>query len=254
MRSNDNETSWAVLPQRAHLFEQIAFQLEAQIQNGRWKPGEMIPSEAELAKSFSVALGTMRRALQILSEKGVLVRRQGVGTFVANYQLDASATASRYVKLVPDNGSPSLPLHTKLVAFEQIPADAVVANALQLRVGMPVLHVQRVHYIRSSQPVSFDEHFLPSDLFCSLTAEKMAHHSERVLYAFYQNEAGVTITGYRECIKAGLLSERLCNEYGFEPPYPVLIGVRIATSFKQRPVEYRIQQYTTQDYHFEINF
>lgn len=70
MRSNDNETSWAVLPQRAHLFEQIAFQLEAQIQNGRWKPGEMIPSEAELAKSFSVALGTMRRALQMLSEKG----------------------------------------------------------------------------------------------------------------------------------------------------------------------------------------
>lgn len=72
-----------VFPQRLTLFEQVSKTLAEMICHGKWAPGEMLPNEIELAHSFNVSQGTMRRALNLLVDKGALIRRQGKGTFVA---------------------------------------------------------------------------------------------------------------------------------------------------------------------------
>lgn len=252
----DERSGWNLLPQRETLFEQLARRIERLIEEGRWKRGEMLPSEVELAEDFHVAQGTVRRALRILAEKGLLVRRQGRGTFVADYRATAASVQNRYVLLVPDGDIPSLPIRTELVLFEDIPAPAEAARALQIPAGSPVVHVKRVHFIARAggKPVSFDEHFLPRTLFGALTVERMAKHEEAVLYAFYQNVCGVTISSCTEEVKAELLDEDVCRRYGLEPPFPVLVGRRIAATFGGKPVEWRIQRYTTADYHFSISF
>ena len=55
------------------------------LERAEWKPGEMIPSELELAARFQVSQGTVRKAVDELSSENLLVRRQGKGTFVATH-------------------------------------------------------------------------------------------------------------------------------------------------------------------------
>jgi GntR family transcriptional regulator len=61
----------------------LATALRQRIVDGQWKPGEMIPAEALLASSYGVALGTVRQALALLVEDGILRRQHGRGTFVS---------------------------------------------------------------------------------------------------------------------------------------------------------------------------
>lgn len=60
----------------------LATALRDRILQGEWVPGEVIPAEATLAQSYGVALGTIRQALSLLVQDGVLQRRHGKGTFV----------------------------------------------------------------------------------------------------------------------------------------------------------------------------
>ena len=88
--------------------------------------------------------------------------------------------------------------------------------------------------------------------FKKLTPQNFARHRDRVRYAFYQNECGVTISSYREEVKAAFLEEEYASRYGIPTPEPILIGRRTACTLGHRPVEYRIQRYMTRHYHFLI--
>ena len=63
-------------------YGKLAQALRDRILQGEWAPGEVIPAESTLAQNYGVALGTIRQALSLLVEDGVLQRRHGKGTFV----------------------------------------------------------------------------------------------------------------------------------------------------------------------------
>ena len=67
------------------LYVQVRDLLMKEIHTGAWMPGEMLPNEFELAAAFGVSQGTMRKALDSLAREHVLVRRQGIGTFVSEH-------------------------------------------------------------------------------------------------------------------------------------------------------------------------
>lgn len=257
MSTNESFPSFS-LERRDMLFERVAAEVEKLIESERWKVGEFLPNEVELAKSFGVSQGTVRRALKILVDKGILVRQQGRGTFVADYAASAGKVASRYVRLLPDENEPDLPAVTRVEAFDVAAAATLpleVVRALKVNDRDEVIHVKRSHLILVNgreTPVSFDEHFLAADVFQKLTPQNFARHRDRVLYAFYQNECGVTITSYREEVKAALLEGEYAARYDIALPEPMLIGRRTAYTLGNRPVEYRIQRYLTRHYHFLI--
>lgn len=247
------------LPKRDALFERLAGEVERLIESGRWKVGEFLPSEIQLAEDFHVAQGTVRRALKILVDKGILVRQAGRGTFVADYRHAEQQVADRYVRLVPDADEPSLPTCTRVDVFEIQTAGQYtpsVAHHLELSSGDPVIHVERTHVIQENgreEVVTFDEHYLNAAVFRRLTRENMTRHYDRVLYAFYQNELGVTIVSYDEEIKAALLDADKCRRCGLEAPQPVLMCTRVAFALGQLPVEYRIQRSLTNRYHISVH-
>ena len=70
------------------LYAQVKALLLKRIGSGGWKPGEMLPNENELAAEYNVSQGTVRKALMALETDKMLVRRQGVGTFVARHSRD----------------------------------------------------------------------------------------------------------------------------------------------------------------------
>jgi GntR family transcriptional regulator len=63
-------------------YEQLAADLEERIKSGEWEPGTLLPSEKQLMQEYNLARGTVRRALQVLVEKGLVYKRAGRGTIV----------------------------------------------------------------------------------------------------------------------------------------------------------------------------
>ena len=77
-------------PSFSPLYQQIKALITQRLQSGEWKPGELIPSEVELAARFKVSQGTVRKAIDDLAASNLLVRRQGKGTFVAEPKITES--------------------------------------------------------------------------------------------------------------------------------------------------------------------
>ena len=96
------------------------------LQGGEWKPGEAIPSELELAARFKVSQGTVRKAIDELAAEGLLVRRQGKGTFVATH---AEQTVQyRFLRLTPDEGA-TAPVERRVLDYRRLRAPADSADS-----------------------------------------------------------------------------------------------------------------------------
>src|SRR6185312_11622275 len=89
-------------PTFSPLYQQIKALITQALQSGEWKPGEMIPSEVDLAARFKVSQGTVRKAIDELSAENLVVRRQGKGTFVATHHEERAHF--RFLRLMPDQG------------------------------------------------------------------------------------------------------------------------------------------------------
>lgn len=106
----------------------LADELARRIAAGRMKSRARLPGEYELASSFGVSRVTVRSALRVLEEKGLIVRRPGVGTFVAvpRVQHDLAAMESLFTQFV----SQDVPAETKLLDYRPVVADKEVRELL----------------------------------------------------------------------------------------------------------------------------
>ena len=95
-------------PTFSPLYQQIKALITQSLQSGEWKPGELIPSEVELAARFKVSQGTVRKAIDELAAENLVMRKQGKGTFVSTHH--EARAHFRFLKLLPDEGVPHLSL------------------------------------------------------------------------------------------------------------------------------------------------
>lgn len=244
----------SLLPRRETLFEQVSRALADLIQRGEWKPGEMLPNEVDLAVRFGVSQGTVRRALKMLVDQGVLIRHQGRGTFVAEFRTNESLVYERFIRLEPDvpDEAERSPTHSELVFFGLEEPPQAAREALRWPQGMPLLHAVRLLKTINGL-VTYDELWLHPQDFQKLTAENLMNHEERMLYAFYQRVCGVTITRCEGSAKAVLMPEDLCTRFNLKQPLPVIEVRRVAFTLGDRPVEYRRQLSITERHHFRLN-
>jgi GntR family transcriptional regulator len=89
------------------------------IQAGSWKPGDQLPPELELARTMQVSLGTAQKALRLLADHGVVVRRQGHGTFVAGAPAPKNPNEIRHFRFLADDGVSLLPLYTRVLEIAE---------------------------------------------------------------------------------------------------------------------------------------
>jgi len=97
---------------------QIADLLLARIEKGHWKPGELLPSEAELAQVLPASLGTIQKALNHLASRGIVVREQGKGTFVIR-----ARTPDRYLRhfrFLAEDGKTLLPAYMRMLSVNLV--------------------------------------------------------------------------------------------------------------------------------------
>jgi len=150
----------------------LAQSLRERILSGEWQSGSRLITERELCRHFGVSRITVRRALQILEEEGLVIRRQGSGTFV-------NARAGRKISIVNGDFSASVLRHapelTRVVKeVKWRAADVETAAKLGISVGDRILSVRRVDQL-GKRPVATDEVFLPARFVNLLSNKDLAH-------------------------------------------------------------------------------
>ena len=119
----------------------LATALRQRVLDGQWKPGDMLPAEAALASSYGVALGTLRQALALLVEDGIVRREHGKGTFVSRGL--ESASMMRFFRFQSDSSDAAVPQSQILQRRFRHPSLAE-AKAFALETSGQVMQLERL--------------------------------------------------------------------------------------------------------------
>src|SRR6201993_4801009 len=176
----------AASPTFSPLYQQIKGLILQSLEAGEWKPGEIIPSEVELAARYRVSQGTVRKAIDELATENLVVRRQGKGTFVATHAEEQ--IQYRFLRLAPDDGRPR-GMARHFIDCKRMRPPAPIARALELKGAEGAILVRRT-LLQDDRPVVLDEIWLPALMFKGLTAERLSDYIGP-MYGLFETEFGV---------------------------------------------------------------
>ncbi|RCV48426.1 GntR family transcriptional regulator [Marinitenerispora sediminis] len=227
------------------LYFQVATQLEAAIDSGALPPGSRLDNEVQLAGRLGLSRPTVRQAIQTLVDKGLVVRKRGVGSQVVHNRVKRSLElSSLYDDLSRIGQQPTTRVLTNTVE----PASPPVARALDVPEKTPVWHLERVRYARS-EPIARMRNHLPADLIAQPGDELLA---ERGLYQLLR-AGGMRLHAARQTIGARA-ANRAEAELLEEPEgAPLLTMERTAYDAEGRAVEYGSHLYRASRYSFDLS-
>ena len=148
------------------LYYQVAQELERAIESGELKPGTRLDNEIALADHLGLSRPTMRRAIEYLVQRGLLVRKRGVGTQVVHPKMRRPVElTSLYDDLTLSGKNP----RTSVISLRTLPATDAVAHALSIDEGTPVVALERLRYA-DDEPLAIMRNWIPRGLV-ELTVE-----------------------------------------------------------------------------------
>ncbi|MCG5262600.1 GntR family transcriptional regulator [Cupriavidus gilardii] len=236
----------AVSPTFSPLYQQIKSLILQSLQSGEWKPGEMIPSEMELAARYKVSQGTVRKAIDELAAENLVARRQGKGTFVTTHHEDV--VKFRFLRLVPDEGEPHYGA-SRVLECKRLRAPAEIARLLDIRTGDSVVQIRRVLFF-SGEATVLDDIWLLGANFKGLTAEKLTEW-KGPMYALFEAEFGTRMVRATEKIRAVSADETAAALLSVAPGSPLLSVERVSFTYGDRPVEVRRGLYVTTRHYYQ---
>lgn len=175
------------------LYYQISSRLERAIREGVIPAGARLENEISIGEKLGLSRPTVRRAIQELVDKGLLVRRRGIGTQVVQ------ARVSRPVELTSlheDLSHSGIKPATRVLSLERVPADEPTAQLLNIAVGTEITRIRRLRSADGT-PMAVLENLLPPE-FADITAEQLEHKG---LYEMLRAR-GVTIKVANQTIGA----------------------------------------------------
>jgi GntR family transcriptional regulator len=233
-------------PTFSPLYQQIKALITQSLQSGEWKPGELIPSEVELASRFKVSQGTVRKAIDELSAENLVVRRQGRGTFVATHH--EARAQFRFLRLMPDSGEVHNP-DNRILEVKRTRAPADVARQLDMKSGDSVIFIRRVQAF-DGVPTILEELWLPGALFKGLTAERLNEY-KGPMYGLFETEFGTRMIRATESIRAVSADPAVAQMLGVAAGAPLLSLERVSFTYGDKPVEVRKGLYLTDRHHYQ---
>jgi GntR family transcriptional regulator len=183
----------------------IAEHLTIEIGTGRIPTGDRLPTERQLAARYGVSMMTLRKALGVVTDRGLIERRQGSGNYVLGGGRNTGTYALFRLEAVPDGGG--LPTAT-LVGFDALPKPDDLPD-----IGTsPVAHrIRRLRFLDDT-PVAVEEIWLDG----RFTGFKAEHLSES-LYKSYADRLGLTITRAEDRVGIACLPDWSPDAIGLPP-------------------------------------
>jgi GntR family transcriptional regulator len=226
------------------LYFQVAQHLEQAIDSGALQPGTLLLNEIDLADSLSLSRPTMRRAMQSLVEKGLVVRRRGIGTRVVQPKVRRPLElSSLYDDLARSGQAPT----TEVLSFAMVPAAAEVAEKLRVDEGAEVLELVRLR-AGGGKPIAKMTNYLPANLVGFAAEDLVA----RGLYDLIRGQ-GVTLHSAFQSIGARTATAADAKLLQEPRGAALLTMERVTYDDHGNIVEYGTHLYAASRYSFEIS-
>ncbi|NLA59151.1 MAG: GntR family transcriptional regulator [Firmicutes bacterium] len=213
------------------LYHQLKQILREKVESGEWRPNDMIPSEAQLARQYGVSRATTRRAVDDLTREGLFYRQHGKGTFVSPPNIVQGL--SRFYSFSRDMENKGLRPRSKVLHLHEGKADPKVRKALRLEEGATVYELRRLR-LAGDEPIILETSWLPAELFPGLIAKDL--ESQR-LYDLMEKVYGVRPVNAEEYFEPICVDEYESQMLGVPIGAPALLLHRMTFDEKERPVE-----------------
>lgn len=242
-------------PQGMARYAALADVLRQRIVRGEWLPGTALPAEQVLAHDHSVALGTIRRALQLLTEQGMIERVHGRGTFVRSGIPGASML--RFFRFGDEwdgasaDGQAAQAPESRILSRQRMTATAEVARALGLPLGAAVLRLERLRLL-AGQPRLLEHIWLPCELFKALERDE-PQHWEPLLYPMFAQRCHVHVHRASDDIGFGALPADVAHHLALSPGHPCAVVRRKAFNLAGRCVEWRTTWGDAHAFHYTVH-
>lgn len=230
---------------RVPLYERVRLAIQRHLVAHDWSAGVPIPTEQELAREYDVSVGTVRKAVECLVKDGLLVKKQGRGTFIK--RPDFSQSLLRFFRYRGATDAPVVP--TGIVrSVETYAAIKSINEALHLDADAPLLKLNRVRLVDNTVVLS-EEIWLSEERFAALKAIP-AKHFDNLLYPFYDEKCGQFVFSADETLS---FESQLTNSMLHAEPGELLVKiVRIAYDVKRNPIEYRITYGRPENFQYQV--
>lgn len=227
------------------IYLQIHNALKQKIERGEYKLGDKIPAERELAVEFGVSRMTLRQAVQTLADEGVLDRRVGDGTYVANEKVQEKMSGiTSFTELMKAQGKIAT---NKVISYHNdVQPTLSEVEQLKLKANETVLRMERIRY-GNDEPISLETATIPSRLVVGLQREEITAGLYNAL-----KSNGYTIGHAQQTVMAQLATEKTAEYLDIKRGDAILHLRQISFLDNGQPFEYVRTHYVGSRFEFYL--
>lgn len=223
---------------------EIHNQILSRIEAGEWQPQERLPSERELALAFDVSRMTLRQAVQTLVDEGILERKVGSGTYVAEQKVSERALGvTSFTELMAATGRAA---HTITVSYKTTSPSASEIEHLKLDNMDKVLVMERLR-LGDDEPILLERTTLPIKFIHSFSRTALTESLYTTLAS-----AGIYPGHAEQTITATLANERLSELLEIKRGDPILSVRQVSYDQHDTPFEYVRSYYVGERFEFTL--
>lgn len=227
------------------IYHQLEELIKSQIESGQLQPNQAIPSEREYSEQFQISRMTVRQALTNLVNEGLLYRKKGTGTFISERKVEQvlQGLSSFSEEMLERGLTPS----SAILSYEIVPANATVAQKLEIELESPVLQIERIRFA-DNVPMAIETAFMPKNLAEGFS-EELAKDS---IYQFIKEKLSLQIDEANQELEAVIASEHEAKYLQIKKGSPILKITRVTYLEDRTPFEYVKSSFRADRYRFNI--
>jgi GntR family transcriptional regulator len=223
------------------LYEQLHHYLRTLILAGSLRTGEKLPSERDLAARYGISRQTVRKALRLLIQEGLVYTRPGAGVFVARRK----RSPLKLLGFAEEMERYGLVYTTRVLRTETLEADRTIAAQLAVGEGSKVHVLERLRLLNDFLPVGIALTYLPY----SCCPELLNYDFNKFpLYMILEQELHVQLAHAEQSVSARLATPRECEHMQLQAPAPLMTLERLTFDTHERRVEYTLAAYRPDRY------
>ncbi|WP_031504968.1 GntR family transcriptional regulator [Pseudothermotoga hypogea] len=231
------------------LYYRVYRELKRRISEGEYKPGDRIPPEIELVKSFGVSRLTIRRALEELKSEGLISRHKGKGTFIVGKKEEESMNVLKgFTDKAKEEGL-SVRSHVLENRLIEIPPE--LCQVFGLEQGAMVVLLRRVRFL-NDEPVAIEAAYLNPAVDVRILSILKKDMSKESLYEFLRNELKIPLIRALEELELTHVSSSDAKHLGLQPGACALLRKRYTYTTNGKCVEFVRSIYRGDKYRFKM--
>lgn len=228
------------------VYLQVANEIKSNIRDKTLKPGDMLPSDRVYCEQLSVSHMTVKKAIDLLVNEGLVVRKKGVGTFISEPKITQSLFT--LTGFTGDNKAPGKHTHSRILRFREEKPSQAVAEKLGISTEDSVINLKRLRMI-NDEIVALEDAYINNKE--KRYQEIMRHDFEtESLYQVLGEKCGVKLGRAKETIEVSSATEEINIQMGVLLGRPMFYLSRISYGEGEEPVEYVESVYRADKYIF----